>query len=1115
MTATPMNSVSRDGRLAEVIAAYLQAVEAGETPDRAAILATHPDLAAELAGFFADQDQFDRLLSPFRGSSPEPTACFQGSASANPVASGRWPSGRFGDYELIEEIARGGMGIVFKARNTRLERVVALKMILAGHLATPADVQRFRVEAENAARLDHPQIVPLYEVGEHDGQHFFTMRLVEGGNLAGQVSRFAEDPRRAVELAATVARAVHYAHQRGILHRDLKPANILLDSSGRPHVTDFGLAKRLVGEGDLPSSTAIVGTPSYMAPEQASGKAILSTAIDIFSLGAILYELLTGRSPFRADTPFDTLIQVVQKEPVRPGALNARVDRDLETICLKCLSKEPDRRYGSAEAMADDLERWLAGEPIRARRIGAAERLVKWARRRPSAAALVAVSALAVFTTVAGLVFGFLAVAAEKSRTEAAVEKLEAALESEQAALRETRQNAYYQTIALAAPEIWANDVRRVDRLLDACPPGLQRWEWFALKRLCHSEIVSLRLDAEPSATAFSRDGRLLAAAGGALGEPGFVTIRDAADGRELASFRGHEDAIHGLAFDPPGRRLATAGRDRTVRIWDTATARPVLTLRGHVLGVNGVAFSPDGRFLASAGEDRMVKLWDAATGAERRSLSGHTGTILALAFHRDGTMLASAGADRAIRLWDLAGGSDSRTLAGHTGMVHGLAFSPDGRLLASAGYDATARVWSVESGRERVVFRGHSRFVTGVAFSPDGEYVASSSLDGTIRVWEAGSGEVVRILRGHAGGVWGLDFRGDGRRLASIGDDHSIKMWDDSALALDAAIHAGARPIQQVSLGGDGRRLAVCRGEPESAAGKPLEVWDIPGGRSVLSRPSELGPWEAVALSPDGRLVAGAERDNQDEVIRVLTVDGGQVRRELKRRGSHSAVMAISPDGKRLAIVTRGSGALLWEMAGDRPIKLREDKTPPNGGVSNPPLPRFDPEGRHLVLAGPDPSHPTAEALTVFDAVTGRLLGTIPGATSPMAFSPDGHRLIALDPDKGGQEARILDPADGRELARLGGHTGPIVAAAFSPDGDRIVTACRDGTVKVWDDSGRELMTLSGQGRVPTQLQFSPVDNRLVGVDDYGNVFTWEAGPPGVDPPSSVRPRKPDLPES
>jgi eukaryotic-like serine/threonine-protein kinase len=333
------NSVSQDGRLAEVVAAYLQAVESGETPDREAIIESHPELAAELAGFFADQDEFNRLLSPFRRTGVAPTARFHSSSCSVAVApAGGRLERRFGEYELIEELARGGMGVVFKAQHTRLDRIVALKMILAGHLATPADVQRFHIEAENAAQLDHPNIVPLYEVGEHEGQHYFTMRLIDGGNLASHAPRFAHEPRAAAELVAIVARAVHRAHQRGILHRDLKPANILLDSSGQPHVTDFGLAKRLVGDGNLPSSTAIVGTPSYMAPEQASGKKILSTAIDIFSLGAIFYELLAGRSPFRADTPFDTLLQVVQKDPERPSSFNPRVDRDLETLCLKCLA---------------------------------------------------------------------------------------------------------------------------------------------------------------------------------------------------------------------------------------------------------------------------------------------------------------------------------------------------------------------------------------------------------------------------------------------------------------------------------------------------------------------------------------------------------------------------------------------------------------------------------------------------------------------------------------------------------------------------------------------------------------------------------------------------------
>jgi serine/threonine protein kinase len=401
------DSSADDPRLNEIIAAYLEAVDAGREPDRQELLRRHPDLAAELEAFFADRDAFDRLAPP--AARPADAATLAPSEQPAPGAKVRY----FGDYELLEEIARGGMGVVYKARQVSLNRLVALKMILAGQFAGEDEVKRFRTEAEAAAQLDHPNIVPIYEVGEHEGNHYYAMQFVDGPSLARHLGSATWSNRDAAEVIRTCAGAVQYAHERGIIHRDLKPGNVLLSFSRDPEgcaldalpsgsrlngavpkITDFGLAKRVGAGTSLTATGQIVGTPSYMAPEQANARRDVGPAADVYALGAILYELLTGRPPFQAATPLDTILLVVSEEPVPPSRLQAKVPRDLETICLKCLEKRPERRYASARELADDLGRFLNYEPIRARPAGRARRFGVWLRKRPwtmVALALVAV----------------------------------------------------------------------------------------------------------------------------------------------------------------------------------------------------------------------------------------------------------------------------------------------------------------------------------------------------------------------------------------------------------------------------------------------------------------------------------------------------------------------------------------------------------------------------------------------------------------------------------------------------------------------------------------------------------------------------------------------------
>ncbi len=1082
MSAPEQPSGSPPDPLDAVIADYLQQVEAGQVPDRAALLERHPDLADRLRAFFADFDRVDRQAGELRLSA-DPARTVGGEGQPGELPRVRY----FGDYELLEEIARGGMGIIYKARQVSLSRVVALKMILAGQLASADDVQRFRREAEAAANLDHPHIVPIYEVGEHDGQHYFSMKLIDGGSLASR--RLPLPERQAAELLAAVARAVHHAHQRGILHRDLKPGNILLDAQGRPHVTDFGLAKRVAGEAGQTRTGSIVGTASYMPPEQARSEKVLTTAADVYSLGAVLYELLTGRPPFRAETPLDTVLLVLEREPRPPRQIRPEVERDLETICLKCLQKEASKRYGSAEALAEDLERWLRDEPIVARPVGGGEWLWRWCRRNRGIAA--ALAGLLATLLVGIIVASWLAVVASKNadRADSNADRAEraaaAAKENAQQVLAEKKlsDHRHYAAEMKLASLDWESGQTLLMLLrlgqFEPKPGGedLRGFEWYYLQQ--QSQLDFRSFEGHKNSVyrvAFSPDGRRLASAS----QDQTVKVWDTATGKEILTLRGHTDGVHGVAFSPDGRRLASGGDDGTVRVWDAATGRETLTLRadtgGPMKGVLSVAFSPDGRRLASAGWTPTVKVWDAASGKETLALRGHTSYVTGVAFSPDSRRLASAGWDGRVKVWDAGTGHEVLTIRTHRSLPgrverFGVAFSPDGRHIVSGSDDRTVKVWDAASGQETLTLRGHTASVYAVTFDPAGGRIATGGNDGTVKVWDAATGRETLTLRGNTGDVGCVAFSPDGRRLASAA--YGIKVWDLAAGQETLSLRGG-RGGGRVTFSPDGRHLASA-GEDHT-----VQVWDAATGRETRTLRGHTGLITGVAFNPDGRRVASSSRDG---TVRVW--DAATGRETLRLRGNSR--VAFSPDGRRLACGTDDQTVTVYDSASGQPtLTLRLSD---GGGMAGVTAVAFSPDGGRIACGT------FQDNVKVWDAATGReILSLEHNFVSGLAFSPDGGRLATT----GVMHAAVWDLATGRQTFTLRGHSGKgIYSIAFSPDGGRIATGGMDGTVKVWDaTTGQETLTLPGHLDAALSVSFSPDGRRLASGSSDGTVKVWDATP-------------------
>ncbi|HLJ93412.1 MAG TPA: protein kinase [Gemmataceae bacterium] len=964
---------------------------------------------------------------------------------------------RLGPYEILERLGKGGVGVVYKARQRNLNRLVALKRLLSGAYASPEERARFHIEATDLARLRHPNIVQIYESGEEDNCPYFSMELVEGGNLARRLNGVPLPARASAELLEILARAIHYAHEQGIVHRDLKPANILLASVVRspwsvagdygliPKITDFGLAKQLDAElRTYQTQTGeIIGTPSYMAPEQATGKnERIGPGTDVYGLGAILYEMLTGRPPFRGTTGADILHQVRFHEVTAPNRFQPRVPRDLETICMKCLQKEPQKRYLSALLLAEELRRFLRGEPIWARPIGRGERLWSWCRRNP---ALAAASALAAtFLVVAALVSTVFAVyqahtADRLSRALAEAQErqqqlIETSTRSARSALvqglwlwehGEPDQGLLWFALSLEnASQAQARDLERVIRLNVA-----------AARRQIHPLRACLAHEGDVLAIAFSPDGKIVLTGS----SDGKAQRWDAQSGAPIGEPLVHQEPVHTVAFSPDGQTIVTGSGDierktGTLSLWQTRAPTPMrssLLCEGRVYGA---AFSPDGRSILIAdlhptSGAAQVRLWNVATGSVQ-TICHPREPVKAVAFSPDGeTILISV--SQTAQLWNLRTGQRMGPSFKHGNSVVAVAFSPNGKLVLTGSSDKTARLWEADTGQLIGRPYQHPEAVSAVAFSPDGRAILTGCADHMARLWQTSTGEPIGAPLRHRGKVLAVAISADGKAMATGGEDKTSRLWEITSWKplYRSLKHAGS--VQAAAFAPDGRTAIT------GSSNGTAHLWETGTGTMIGEPLRHEHAVFALAFSPDGKRILTGSWDTTACIWDATT---GKRIHELKGHEGLVRSVAFSPDGQVALTASADASVRLWNVATGEPIG-RPLYHPDSVSSA-----AFSPDGRMMVTGCVD------HTARLYEVPSGNLIRSLVGHTREIkfvTFSPDGTEVLTGSFDN---TAQLWDTATGQPKGSPLAHPDTVWAGTFSLDGKIVATASSDGTALLWN---------------------------------------------------------------
>ena len=1087
MTDNSESSDRQNGQLDEVIAQYVRAAEEGKPLDRDELLSRHADLATDLRDFFRHRDRMQALLDPLRSAadrilnircphcrnsiellddqtvaSINCPSCGSDFSLVGVTSTGR-PQGvkRIGQFQLVEQVGAGQFGTVWKARDLSLERTVAIKIPRHRQL-NETETEVFLRDARVSAQLKHPNIVSVHEVGKHDDTIHIVSDFIAGASLKEWVSAKPLNPREATSLCIKIAKALHYAHESGVVHRDVKPSNIMMDLQGEPHIVDFGLAKRDAGEITMTLDGQILGTPAYMSPEQARGDShYVDRKADVYSLGVILFELLTGELPFRGDKQM-LLVQILKDEPPSPRGLNVHVPRDLETICLKCLEKNPQGRYDSALSFADDCRRFLDGVPVRASPVSRISRGWRWCHRNPVVACMTA--------AIAALLVGIAVVSSVGFAT------IQTALGVAQERTETIEQNLYYSEMNRASNAAKDPDgLGQIRALLERWRPRDERidrrgWEWFYLESLLHEDLVTLREDGGAVfSLAWDPAGSRLAAA------TGFDTNIWRGDGRTIYTLHGHEGQVYSVDWNLDGTLLATGSLDGTVKIWDTERGESIRTLQ-HTGSVYAAVWSHDDQWLVTlhvheVGNGSVASrgtVWSSATWERKREFGPTPYRLDSLRWMPDGDRLVAASSLIAFRarIWDVTTGKEA-----FLEDASSVSWSQSGRWRLTTGDFSGFRIW--DQG-EQVMTLASKRTRNTIAWSPTASQLAYVAGHKVVKVKDMLPEAEAIMLRGHLDRVSAVCWHPGGERLATGSIDGAVKVWD---VANQSSLSRGSRTV---SWSPDGSRYA-------SRIETSVLICE-PHARRALKRLDGHGEEVfAVAWSPDGLSVASADFAGE---VRLWDVATGDVRWTVKScvpdltfNSPMPAALTWSPDSRRLAFPQAGHSIGIVDANSGKKVLGLEGHTMMIRSLA------WSPGGARVASCGYD------GLLRVWNAVDGKLdlTRTNHCGKNVVCWSPDGTRLATAADDN---EIQVWSIQTEAPLLLLRGHTTYVYSVSWSPDGQRIASSDESGRVRVWDaNTGQQTISLSYPSAVP-MVSWAPDGKRLAAVAFGGGVTVriWDA---------------------